>query len=155
CGRLRRSRPRRDQLRAGWDEVRAHARRAGRDRRPRPHLRGVAALPRGVMALSPLLAELQQYPFTRLDDWRAEAPSRGVDVIDFGVGHPREPTPELVREALAAGIPEVSSYPRAVGLPAYRDAVAGWIGRRFGVEVDPAVEVVPTLGSKEAIFSFA
>ena len=107
------------------------------------------------MALSPLLAELQQYPFTRLDDWRAEARSRGVDVIDFGVGDPREPTPELVREALAAGIPEVSSYPRAVGLPAYRDAVAGWIGRRFGVEVDPAVEVVPTLGSKEAIFSFA
>jgi acetylornithine aminotransferase len=107
------------------------------------------------MALSPLLAELAQYPFARLDDWRVEARSRGVDVIDFGVGDPREPTPELVREALAAGIPEVSSYPRAVGLPAYRDAVAGWIARRFGVEVDPETEIVPTLGSKEAIFSFA
>jgi acetylornithine aminotransferase len=107
------------------------------------------------MALSPLLAELAQYPFARLDDWRAEARSRGVDVIDFGVGDPREPTPGLVREALAAAIPEVSSYPRAVGLPAYRDAVAGWISRRFGVDVDPGTEIVPALGSKEAIFSFA
>jgi succinyldiaminopimelate transaminase len=107
------------------------------------------------MALSPLLAELEQYPFARLDDWRAEARGRGIDVIDFGIGDPREPTPEFIREALAAAIPEVSSYPRAVGLPAYRESVAGWIRRRFGVEVDPAVEVVPTLGSKEAIFSFA
>ena len=106
-------------------------------------------------SLSPLLGELAQYPFARLDDWRAEARSRGIAVIDFGVGDPREPTPELVREALMDAIPEISSYPRAVGLPAYREAVAAWIGRRFGVEVDPAAEVVPTLGSKEAIFSFA
>jgi succinyldiaminopimelate transaminase len=107
------------------------------------------------MTFSPLLAELAQYPFARLDDWRADARSRGVQVIDFGVGDPREPTPGVIREALAAGIPEVSSYPRAAGLPAYRDAVASWISRRFGVEVDPATEIVPTLGSKEAIFSFA
>jgi acetylornithine aminotransferase len=107
------------------------------------------------MAFSPLLAELSQYPFARLDDWRAEARSRGIDVIDFGVGDPREPTPELVRDALVAGVPEISSYPRAVGLPAYREAVAGWIARRFGASVDPATEIVPTLGSKEAIFSFA
>ena len=107
------------------------------------------------MELSPLLAELAQYPFARLDEWRADARSRGIDVIDFGVGDPREPTPEFIREALMGAIPEVSSYPRAVGLPAYREAVAGWIARRFGVEVDPAAEIVPTLGSKEAIFSFA
>jgi acetylornithine aminotransferase len=107
------------------------------------------------MPLSPLLAELEQYPFARLDDWRVDARSRGIEVIDFGVGDPREPTPELVRRALAAAIPEISSYPRAVGLPAYRDAVAAWIAFRFGVSVDPDVEVVPTLGSKEAIFSFA
>ena len=52
-------------------------------------------------------------------------------------------------------IDEVSSYPRATGLPELREAIAGWIGRRFGVDVDPATELVPTLGSKEAIFSFA
>ena len=77
------------------------------------------------MELSPLLAELAQYPFARLDDWRADARSRGIDVIDFGVGDPREPTPAFIREALIGAIPEVSSYPRAVGLPAYREAVAG------------------------------
>jgi acetylornithine aminotransferase len=105
--------------------------------------------------LSPLVAELEQYPFTRLDEWRANARARGVDVIDFGVGDPREATPGFIREALAAGIRDVSSYPRAVGLPEYREAVSAWIARRFGVETDPAVEIVPTLGSKEAIFSFA
>jgi len=105
--------------------------------------------------LSPVLAALEQYPFTQLDAWRAEARERGLDVIDFGVGDPREPTPSFIRDALVAGVGEVSSYPRAVGLPAYREAVAGWIARRFGVDVDPATEVVPTLGSKEAIFSFA
>jgi acetylornithine aminotransferase len=49
----------------------------------------------------------------------------------------------------------VSSYPRATGLPELRDAIAGWIDRRFDVRVDPGAELVPTLGSKEAIFSFA
>jgi acetylornithine aminotransferase len=105
--------------------------------------------------LSPLLAELEQYPFARLDEWRADARKRGIDVIDFGVGDPREATPAFIRQALADGIAEVSSYPRAVGLPEYRDAAAAWIARRFGVEVDPASEIVPTLGSKEAIFNFA
>jgi acetylornithine aminotransferase len=107
------------------------------------------------MQLSPLLAELSQYPFARLDEWRAEARARSARVIDFGVGDPREPTPALVREALIAGLRDVSSYPRAVGLPEYRKAVATWLSARFRVETDPDVEIVPTLGSKEAIFSFA
>ena len=76
-------------------------------------------------------------------------------MIDFGVGDPREPTPAFIRDALVAGIGELSSYPRAAGLPELRAAIAAWIGRRYGVEVDPDREVVPTLGSKEAIFSFA
>jgi succinyldiaminopimelate transaminase len=105
--------------------------------------------------LSPILAELAQYPFTRLDDWRAEARSRGIEPIDFGVGDPREVTPAFIREALVAGIEERSSYPRAVGLPELRDAIAAWLGLRYGVSVDPGVELLPTLGSKEAIFSFA
>jgi acetylornithine aminotransferase len=105
--------------------------------------------------LSPVLAELAQYPFAKLDDWKAEAAARGVELIDFGTGDPREVTPTFIREALLASVDEVSSYPRAPGLPELRAAVAGWIDRRFGVEVDPANEIVPTLGSKEAIFSFA
>src|SRR5436305_6001576 len=107
------------------------------------------------MRLSPVLAELQQYPFARLDDWKADAVKRGIDVIDFGMGDPREPTPSFIREALLASVEEVSSYPRATGLPELRTAIAGWVDRRYGVTVDPDREIVPTLGSKEAIFSFA
>jgi succinyldiaminopimelate transaminase len=107
------------------------------------------------MRLSPVLSELAQYPFARLDDWKAEAAANGIELIDFGMGDPREVTPAFIREALAASIEPVSSYPRATGLPELRQAISGWIERRFGVSVDPATEIVPTLGSKEAIFSFA
>jgi succinyldiaminopimelate transaminase len=107
------------------------------------------------MRLSPVLTELAQYPFARLDDWKAEAAASGIELIDFGMGDPREVTPAFIREALAASIEPVSSYPRATGLPELREAISGWIERRFGVAVDPATEIVPTLGSKEAIFSFA
>ena len=107
------------------------------------------------MQLSPVLTELTQYPFTRLDDWKAEARAEGVELIDFGMGDPREVTPAFIREALAAAIEPVSSYPRSTGLPELREAIAGWLERRFGVAADPATEIVPTLGSKEAIFSFA
>src|SRR4051794_28111910 len=107
------------------------------------------------MQLSPVLAELAQYPFAKLDDWKAEAAARGIELIDFGMGDPREVTPPFIREALLASVDEVSSYPRAPGLPELREAIAGWIDRRFDVHVDPTTELVPTLGSKEAIFSFA
>jgi len=107
------------------------------------------------MQLSPVLAELAQYPFTRLDDWKAEATARGIELIDFGMGDPREVTPAFIRQALVDGIEPVSSYPRATGLPELRGAIADWIGTRFDVRVDPDREIVPTLGSKEAIFSFA
>ena len=107
------------------------------------------------MQLSPVLADLAQYPFTRLDEWKAEATARGIELIDFGMGDPREVTPAFIRQALVDAIEPVSSYPRATGLPELRDAVAAWIDRRFDVSVDADTEIVPTLGSKEAIFSFA
>jgi len=101
-----------------------------------------------------VLAGLAQYPFARLDDWKADATARGIELIDFGMGDPREVTPAFIREALVASIDPVSSYPRATGLPELRTAIAGWLDRRFGVAADTG-EIVPTLGSKEAIFSFA
>src|SRR5207244_8864711 len=92
------------------------------------------------MRLSPVLAELEQYPFTRLDEWRA-----GREVIDFGVGDPREITPAFIRDALVAAIEARSSYPRAAGLPELRRAIRHWIARRYEVEVDDR-ELLPTLG---------
>jgi acetylornithine aminotransferase len=76
-------------------------------------------------------------------------------VIDFGMGDPREPTDPRIIQALKDGVRERMGYPAAAGLPELRDAVGGWVARRFGVTLDPAKHVIPTLGSKEAIFSFA
>jgi len=107
------------------------------------------------MALSPVLAEQSTYPFVRLEQAKREAAARGVDIIDFGQGDPREPTDPLIRRALVDGLAETMGYPKAEGLPELRAAIAGWVARRFGVTLDPDRELVPTLGSKEAIFSFA
>lgn len=107
------------------------------------------------LPLNPLLAAQGDYPFARLRASVDAAVGRGVEVIDFGVGEPREETPAFIREALAAGIVAVSTYPLAAGLPALREAVASWVARRFGASLDPDTEVVPTLGSKEAIFQLA
>jgi acetylornithine aminotransferase len=107
------------------------------------------------MQVSPVLNELGTYPFVRLDEAKRRLAAEGTEFIDFGMGDPREPTAAFIREALVAGIRETMEYPRSAGLPETRAAIAGWIGRRFGVDLDPEREVIPTLGAKEAIFTFA
>ena len=105
--------------------------------------------------INPILAEMAVYPFTRLEEERRRLLAAGVEVIDFGKGDPNEPTDPIIREALVSAVPERSPYPLAQGLPELREAVAGWCARRFGVALDPDTEIVPTYGSKEAIFSLA
>jgi len=105
--------------------------------------------------LSPILRAQATYPFVLLDEARRAAEACGVEVIDFGRGDPQEPTDPRIRQALVDGLRERMGYPAAAGLPELREAIAGWAERRFGVALDPAANVVPTLGSKEAIFSFA
>src|SRR5258706_2515343 len=95
------------------------------------------------------------YPFVRLEEARRRLLTQGVDVIDFGKGDPNEPTDPMIRQALVDALPERAPYPLAQGLPELRGAAAGWLERRFGVSVDPDTEIVPTYGSKEAIFSLA
>lgn len=109
------------------------------------------------MEVHPLVEELGEYPFTGLEDARAEAQARGRELIDFGIGAPAEPVPEIVRTALidAVAAEDVSRYPTAAGLAPLREAIASWIYRRYGVEVDPAIELLPTLGSKEPIYHLA
>jgi succinyldiaminopimelate transaminase len=107
------------------------------------------------MRLSPALTGLRTYPFVRLDEAKRRLQADGVDFIDFGVGEPREETPAFIRDALIAALEPLSTYPAAVGLPDLRAAIAEWTARRFHVELDPDTQVLPTLGSKEAIFHMA
>ena len=107
------------------------------------------------MKPSPILTGLRTYPFVRLTDAKRDLLARGVEVIDFGIGEPQEDTAPFIREALAASLTPKSTYPLAEGLPELRDAVAAWVARRFGPRLDPGTEVLPTLGSKEAIFHLA
>jgi acetylornithine aminotransferase len=105
--------------------------------------------------LSPVLTAQGTYPFVRIERAKREAAEAGIEILDFGQGDPREPTDPAIREALVDGLREQMGYPKAEGLPELRAAIAGWFERRFGVALDPDAEVIPTYGSKEAIFSFA
>jgi succinyldiaminopimelate transaminase len=106
--------------------------------------------------LNPVLESLGTYPFVRLDEAKRAAVARGIELIDFGIGEPREETPPFIRAALTAALAPVSTYPKAEGLAELRAAIARWVARRFGgVALDPDTEVIPTLGSKEAIFHMA
>jgi succinyldiaminopimelate transaminase len=107
------------------------------------------------MRLSPVLAAQATYPFVRLDEAKRRVAARGVDLIDFGMGDPRERTDPRIERALVEALPATEGYPRAPGLPELREAIARWAERRFGVRLDAEREIIPTLGSKEAIFSFA
>src|SRR5438128_3649012 len=107
------------------------------------------------LSLSPALTATGTYPFVKLEQAKRRLAAAGVELIDFGKGDPREPTDPMIRRALAESITEISTYPLAEGLPDLRSAVAAWCERRFGVSLDPETEIVPTYGSKEAIFLLA
>jgi N-succinyldiaminopimelate aminotransferase len=104
--------------------------------------------------ISPVLERQTTYPFVRLNEAARRVESRGVEVIDFGMGDPREATDPLIRQALVEGLRDRMGYPQAQGLPELRAAIADWAKGRFGTTLDPGTQVIPTLGSKEAIFSF-
>jgi LL-diaminopimelate aminotransferase len=103
------------------------------------------------------VAALPPYLFARIEKKIDAARAAGVDVISLGIGDPDQPTPEHIIEALtsAAHNPENHRYPSSEGMLAYRRAVAGWYHKRFGVELDPASEVISLLGSKEGIAHIA
>lgn len=104
------------------------------------------------LTLNPVLEEQGAYPLLKLDERREELKAKGATLFDFGAGDPREPTDPKIRQALIDGVPTVSQYPSAAGKPELRAAFSSWAERRHGVTLDPATEVVPATGSKEAIF---
>lgn len=100
------------------------------------------------------IEKLPPYLFAEIDRKVGEARSRGVDIISFGVGDPDLPSPPHVIEALqkAAADSATHRYPSYTGMPEFRESIAGWYGRRFGVALDADTEVQPLVGSKEGIF---
>jgi succinyldiaminopimelate transaminase len=105
--------------------------------------------------LSPVLSATGTYPFVHLEEAKRRLAAEGVPLIDFGKGDPREETDPKIRAALVDSIEPVSGYPVAEGLPELRQAIVDWSLRRFGVALDADREVIPTYGSKEAIFHLA
>jgi acetylornithine aminotransferase len=103
-------------------------------------------------ALNPLVARLGGYLQEKANALREAAVRSGRPVYDFGIGDPREPTPEFIRAALRGAVPEVSQYPSIAGLPALRKAVSAYLQRRFALSVDPDAEILPCAGAKEALF---
>ena len=105
------------------------------------------------LLLNPVLERGGAYPLLRLDERRREVEERGKkELYDFGTGDPREPTDPKIRQALIEGVPEVSQYPTTTGKKELREAFCAWMSRRHDVALDPDTEVLPSTGSKEAIF---
>jgi N-succinyldiaminopimelate aminotransferase len=106
--------------------------------------------------MNPLLDTLHPYPFER---WRALArdvvPAPGHSPISLGIGEPRHPTPALVKDAIVSHLGGLSSYPATIGEPRLREAIAAWARRRYGVTLDPARQILPVNGSREALFAIA
>ena len=105
--------------------------------------------------MNPLLASLQPYPFERLKQLFASVtPNSSYRQISLGIGEQRHETHQLVMDALAGATRELAIYPPTAGSPALRQACAGWVQRRYGVNVDPVTQVLPVNGSREALFAF-
>jgi N-succinyldiaminopimelate aminotransferase len=107
--------------------------------------------------LNPRLDLTRPDPFERLRQLLADSrPPAERTPINLSIGEPRHPTPRLVLDALAAGGAGLAHYPMTLGPLALREAIAAWLARRHGIAApDPATEVLPVLGSREALFSFA
>ena len=99
------------------------------------------------------LKQLPPYLFKEIDRVKDEVRARGVDIIDLGVGDPDLPTPDFIIEALQKAVldPSTHRYPSYSGMNDFREAVARWYQRRFGVTLDPEREIVTLIGSKEGI----
>ena len=100
---------------------------------------------------------LPPYVFARLDELKARARDRGLDLIDLGMGNPDGPTPQPVVDAAAIAIqdPGNHGYPPFEGTASFRQAITTWYHRRYGVQLDPDGEALPLLGSKEGITHLA
>jgi LL-diaminopimelate aminotransferase len=99
------------------------------------------------------LTQIPPYLFEEIDRKKREAMTKGVDIIDLGIGDPDQPTPEYIVEAMQKAVPNAAThnYPSSSGEREFRDAVVIWYQKRFGVTLDANSEVTALIGSKEGL----
>ncbi len=109
------------------------------------------------LRVNPRLDLLKPYPFERLRAlFAGVAPPAGATPVNLSIGEPRHPTPKLVLDALAAAGAGLANYPMTIGPSTLREAIAAWLAARHAIPMpDPATQVLPVLGSREALFAFA
>ena len=106
--------------------------------------------------MNPLLARLHPYPFERLRELTADVvPNPALRPISLGIGEPKHATPAFIKAALTAELGGLAQYPATAGEPALREAMTGWLQRRYGATLDPKTQVLPVNGSREALFALA
>ncbi|TXS92098.1 succinyldiaminopimelate transaminase [Parahaliea maris] len=107
--------------------------------------------------MNPQLELLHPYPFEKLRELFADIePSKAHEPIALSIGEPRHRSPAFVLKTLADQLDKLANYPATAGIPALREAIAGWLGRRFKLkELDPARHVLPVNGTREALFAIA
>jgi LL-diaminopimelate aminotransferase len=106
------------------------------------------------MPASRRLEQIQPYPFAQLERKIADKKAEGIDVISLGIGDPDRPTPEHIVESMVTAVrdPGTHQYPSNRGRSEFREAVASFYARRFGVRLDPDIQVIPAIGGKECIY---
>lgn len=104
---------------------------------------------------SAIMNSIGDYPFDEVDSMRDSLTKKGVDVIDFGVGDPKEPTPQIIRDATKTAVDKrkTDGYPRNNGTPEFLEAVRNWTKKRYSIDLDKSTEIASNIGSKEAVFN--
>lgn len=99
------------------------------------------------------MKHLPPYLFASIDKMKQKAVGKGVDLIDLSIGDPDTPTPRVIVDAMKRAVekPVHHRYPSYEGMLSFREAVAAWYTKRFGVRLDPRNEVLSLIGSKEGI----
>ena len=106
--------------------------------------------------MNPLLSRLQPYPFERLRQLHAGVtPNPAYRPISLGIGEPRHPTPQLIKDALTGSLAGLAGYPGTMGEPRLRQTISDWLARRYALKLDPVTQILPVNGSREALFSLA
>lgn len=105
--------------------------------------------------LNDITLNIPAYPMEELAKIRTELKARNVEVFDYGTGDPQIPTWKPIRDALTSSVPAISQYPSLRGCPELRESIWDYCRRRFGVEQGSDLDIIPTNGSKEAVFHIA